>query len=240
VKCWQRYGFTFVPIFILKSKIEMPLRTYRIETARVILRCYAPSDAAAMSETILRNHEHLIRWMPWAVKDQHTVPFCTDLIRSFRGKYDLGMDYAMGVFDVRDGRYIGGTGVHPRVGEGALEIGYWMDERYAGQGFATHIAAALTKVCFEYEGMYRMNIHMQVGNIASERIPLRLGYQREGRLRQRIPLAAGGHADVYFFSMLREEYDASEIKAMPLKAYGFDGQLLATNETVQMAESAAE
>jgi RimJ/RimL family protein N-acetyltransferase len=202
------------------------LRTYRIETERVILRCYEPSDAPAMSETILRNHEHLIRWMPWAVKDQHDVKFCTDLIRKFRGSYDLDKDYAMAVFDIRDGRYIGGTGLHPRVGEGALEIGYWMDERYAGQGFATHIAAALTKVGFEYEGMHRMNIHMQLGNEASERIPMRLGYKREGLLRQWVPLANGSFGDIYYFSMLREEYDASEMKALPVKAFGFDGAQL--------------
>jgi RimJ/RimL family protein N-acetyltransferase len=202
----------------------MPLvRTYRIETERVIMRPYEPGDAQQMSELILRNHEHLIRWMPWAVKDQHTVPFCLELIRAFRGKYDLGKEYVMAVFDQRDGRFIGGAGFHDRVGEGALEIGYWMDERLAGQGFATHCAAALTKVGFEYEGLNRLNIHMRVGNEPSERIPIRLGYQKEGRLRQRYPVGNGEYEDVYFYSMLREEYDASEIKAMPLRVFGFSG-----------------
>jgi RimJ/RimL family protein N-acetyltransferase len=208
------------------------LRSYRIETERVTVRCYEPSDAPAMSETILRNHEHLIPWMPWAVKDQHTVPFCLDLIRKFRGNYDLGTDYAMGVFDVRDGRYIGGTGLHCRVGVGALEIGYWIDERYARQGFASHVSAALTKAAFEYEGVHRMNVHMQVGNVASERIPERLGYKREGLLRQFNPIGEGKFADIHLFTMLREEYDASEFKAMPLRAFGFDGQELVAGQGI--------
>jgi RimJ/RimL family protein N-acetyltransferase len=202
------------------------LRSYRIETERVILRCYAHEDAPAMSATILRNHAHLIPWMPWAVQGQHTVPFCQDLIRKFRGNYDLGIDYSMAVLDRRDGRYIGGTGLHPRVGAGAFEIGYWIDAAYAGQGFATHITGALTKVAFEYEGVHRMNIHMQVGNVPSERIPARLGYQREGTLRQYYPLGDGKFADIHYYSLLREEYDASELKMMPLRAYGCDGQLL--------------
>lgn len=203
---------------------RMPLlKTYRVETERVRLRCYEPGDAPAMSATILRNHEHLIPWMPWAVKDQHTVPFCLNLIREFRGKYDLGMDFPMAIFDQRDGSYIGGTGLHPRVGEGAYEIGYWMDREHTGQGFATHVATALTKVAFDYEGVHRMNIHMQVGNVASEHIPLRLGYHREGRLRQRLTLSENQYADIFYYSLLREEYHGSPIQQLSLKAYGFDG-----------------
>lgn len=202
------------------------LRIYRLETDRVVLRCYTHEDAPAMSEAILRNHAHLIPWLPWAIKDQHTVPYCLEQIRKFRGNYDLGIDNAMGIFDVRDGRYIGGTGLHPRVGAGAYEIGYWIDQELLGQGFATHVAAALTKAAFEYEGVHRMNIHMQTANSASERIPLRLGYKRDGLIRQRIPTENGQFGDIYAFSMLREEFDASDFKGMPVKAFGFDGKVL--------------
>jgi RimJ/RimL family protein N-acetyltransferase len=202
------------------------LKFYRLETERVIIRCYEPQDAAAMSEAILRNHEHLIPWLPWAVKDQHTVAFCLDVIRKARGQYDLGIDFMMGIFDARDGRYIGGTGLHPRVGKGAYEIGYWMDQQFTGQGFATHVAAALTKAAFEYAGVHRMNIHMQVDNIPSERIPVRLGYKLDGRLREMVPIADGHFGDIFSFSLLREEFDASEFKGMELRAFGLDGKQL--------------
>jgi RimJ/RimL family protein N-acetyltransferase len=227
---WTRFWYSLAKFYFLITFIEISpmalLRTYRIETERVVIRCYEPSDAAAMSETILANHEHLIPWMPWAVKGQHTVPFCLELIRSFRGYYDLGKDYRMGVFDRRDGRYIGGTGLHPRVGDGAFEIGYWIDHRVARQEFATHVASALTKTAFEFEGVHRMNIRMQVDNVASQRIPERLGYKREGILRQYIPLGEGKFADVHLFSMLREEFDASDLPQLPVKVFGFDGQAL--------------
>ena len=202
------------------------LRTYHIETERVILRCYQVADAAAMSEVILRNHDHLNPWMPWAVRDQHTPAFCCNLIRTFIGNYNLGIDYPMAIIDRRDGRYIGGTGLHTRVGNGALEIGYWIDRQHARQGFSTHVAAALTKVGFEYEAVHRMNIHMQVGNIGSERIPVRLGYVREGLMREFNHLSEGKYADIHRFTMLREEYDASELKSMPLRAFGYDGEEL--------------
>lgn len=200
---------------------------YRLETDRVVIRCYEPSDAEVMSATILRNHEHLIRWMPWAVKDQHTTPFCLNLIRTFRGNYDLGTDYPMAIIDQSNGAYIGGTGLHLRVGRGALEIGYWIDQGLGRRGFATHVAAALTKAAFEFSDIHRMNIHMQVGNEVSQRIPERLGYTMEGRLRQHYPLSDSTYADIYYYTLLREEYDASEIKQLELRAFGIDGRLLA-------------
>jgi RimJ/RimL family protein N-acetyltransferase len=199
------------------------LRSYHIQTERVTLRCYLPSDAPAMSETILRNHAHLIPFMHWAVKDQHTVEFCTALIRTFSGNYHLGIDYPMAVLDVRDGRYIGGTGLHTRVGKGAYEIGYWIDERYGRQGFTTHVAAALTKVAFEFEAIHRMNIHMQVPNDVSQRIAERLGYKRDALLRGMYPLPDGQFGDIYYYTMLREDYDATDLKSMPMRVFGFDG-----------------
>ena len=203
---------------------------YRLETDRFVIRCYEPADAEVMSATILRNHEHLIKWMPWAVKDQHTMPFCLNLIRTFRGNYDLGTDYPMAIFNRADGTYVGGTGLHNRAGKGALEIGYWIDENRCGQGFATHAAAALTKAAFDYREIHRMNIHMQLGNVASQRVPERLGYKMEGLLRQHYPLADNQFADILYFTMLREEYDASDLKQMNLRAFGFDGAELSIPE----------
>lgn len=202
------------------------LKSYRIETERIVARCYEPGDAAELSATILRNVTHLAPWLPWAATQNHDLESITERIRLFRGKYDLGQDHVMGVWDRKESRLVGGTGFHIRVGENAYEIGYWIDRDHLRQGLATHVAAALTKVAFEYEGVHRMNIHMQVGNEASKAVPIRLGYRYEGRLLQRVPLQNGGYADIECFAMLREHYDASDWKSMQLTAFGFDGKQL--------------
>ena len=49
-----------------------------------------------------------------------------ELLREFRARFDLDEDYVLGVFDRGRGRVVGGTGLHRRGGEGALEIGYWV------------------------------------------------------------------------------------------------------------------
>ncbi len=41
-------------------------KTYRIETDRLILRCYRLEDASMVSEAIGKSLDHLRPWMPWA------------------------------------------------------------------------------------------------------------------------------------------------------------------------------
>lgn len=39
---------------------------YRIVTARLLVRCWDPADAALLNEAIAANLDHLRPWMPWA------------------------------------------------------------------------------------------------------------------------------------------------------------------------------
>ena len=38
---------------------------YRIETKRLVVRCYDPSDAPLLAESVTESLEHLRPWMPW-------------------------------------------------------------------------------------------------------------------------------------------------------------------------------
>ncbi len=48
---------------------------------------------------------------------------------------DRGEDFVYGIFDKDETEVIGGTGMHPRVGPQAQEIGYWMAAKHAGKGY---------------------------------------------------------------------------------------------------------
>jgi RimJ/RimL family protein N-acetyltransferase len=211
---------------ILHSSFHMnPLSFFRLETESVVIRCYTPADAFALSDVVTRSREHLLPWMPWA-KNESDHETYLKLIRTFMGEYHLGIHYVMGVFDPIDGHLIAGTGLHQRVGADAFEIGYWVDVHHIRLGYATHIAGALTKAAFEYAGVGRMNIHMQPANTQSEAIPKKLGYRCDGILRKHTPSVNGDLADALIYTMTREEYDANDLKLMPLKAFDFAGRLL--------------
>ena len=201
-------------------------RTYKIVTNRLILRCYEPQDVPAMSEGIMKSREHLGTFMPWAINDEHDTETVLKRIRKFRGLFDSGKDYIMGIFDKESGAYLGGAGWHLRVGDHAAEIGYWVMVDHTQKGIATEAARALTKVGFEIEDLERIQIHTQVQNEVSARIPERLGYVKEARLRKRITTTSGEAADIFVFSMLRDEYRGSEIAQMEVQAYDFIGRPL--------------
>ncbi|MGZ4148124.1 MAG: GNAT family N-acetyltransferase, partial [Actinomycetota bacterium] len=160
---------------------------YRIVTDRLVLRCWQPADAPLLKEAVDASLDHLRPWMPWAHEHPQPLDATVELLRTFRGRFDLGEDFVYGIFDAAEERVVGGSGLHTRLGAGALEIGYWIRADAAGRGLATETAAALTRAAFEFAAVDRVEIHVDPANERSLRIPRRLGFAEEATLRRRLP-----------------------------------------------------
>lgn len=187
-----------------------PSPAYVIRTERLVLRCYERGDVDVVHDGVLANVEPLRPWMPWIAKEPLSRRERAELLRAFRGAFDQGRDFVYGVFDRDGGGYLGGCGLHPRVSPGALEIGYWVVRDRWGEGFATELAAALTRVGFEHMDADRMEIRVAPDNHRSLAVPRKLGYREEGRLRAVGPQAPEGSAsDLVVFGMLADELEAS-------------------------------
>jgi RimJ/RimL family protein N-acetyltransferase len=162
--------------------------------------------------------------MPWAKFEPTHLQKKIDLLRHFRGQFDLGQDFVYGVFDLTEGRALGGTGLHTRLGEDAREIGYWIRSDAIGQGLATELSAALTKVAFEIDHVKRVEIHCDPHNVRSASVPHKLGYTLDATLRQRTPDADGNLRDSMIWSLLASEYLASPAATAAIEAYDAAGQ----------------
>ena len=81
-----------------------------------------------------------------------------------------------------DGEVVGGTGLHRRIGQGGLEIGYWTHVDHVRLGYATELSRALTDLAFGVEGIDRVEIHHDQANARSGRIPAGLGYRKIGEI----------------------------------------------------------
>ena len=156
---------------------------YRIETNRLIIRCYNPSDVQMLADSVRQNVEHLKPWMPWVHAEPEPIEVKETRVRRFRGEFDLSQDYVYGIFNPEETRLLGGTGLHTRLGESALEIGYWIDKDFVNRGLVTESTCALIKVAFEIVHVHRLEIHCDPGNFASAAIPRKLGFTHEGTLR---------------------------------------------------------
>ena len=123
---------------------EGPPAPYRIETERLVIRCYEPGDASLVKDAIDSSLDHLRPWMPWTEHEPQTLEEKTDLLKSFRSQYDLSDNFVMGIFSADESEVLGGTGLHPRLEPGGLEIGYFVRASATRQGIITESTAALT------------------------------------------------------------------------------------------------
>jgi len=204
---------------------EGPPAPYRIETERLVIRCYEPRDAPLTKEAVDSSLEHLRPWMPWVEFEPQTLEEKTELLRGFRSAFDAGDNFAYGIFSADESEQLGGTGLHPRIGEGGLEIGYFVRASAARQGFITESTAALTRVGFEICEADRIEIRIEPGNEASFGIPRKLGFVEEATLRRRLPGRAGEPLrDVTIFTMFREDFDPAI--APKLRAFDAVGRQL--------------
>ncbi len=204
---------------------ELTGPAYRIETDRLVIRCYHPGDAAALLAAVQASQEHLKPWMPWAHEENRTLQSQIDLLRSFRGKFDLDEDYIYGIFSADERRFVGGTGLHTRQGRHIREIGYWVRADLVRQGYATETAAALVRVAFEIDRVQRVEIHCDPENLASAAIPARLGFTREGLLRGQ-SLFLDQPRDTEVWGLLAGEYPASPTARVNFRAFDAAGRLL--------------
>lgn len=211
----------------MKPKIPGP--AYRIETERLVIRCWEPVDAALLKEAIDASREHLLPWMPWAKHEPTDLQTKIERLRQFRGNFDLGRDFVYGVFDLDETSVLGGTGLHTRIEKtapefAAREIGYWIHKDHINQGLATEVSAALTKVAFEIDGVDRLEIHCDPDNIRSAAVPRKLGYRHEATLARRLRTTAGEPRETMIWTLFAGDYPASPSAQVDLAAYDAIGR----------------
>jgi RimJ/RimL family protein N-acetyltransferase len=195
---------------------------YRIETERLVIRCYQPADTQLLANSILESLEHLKPWMPWAHDEPRSFELRLQGVQRFRGRFDMQEDYVYGIFDPQETRLLGGTGLHTRIGERQLEIGYWLHKDYINRGLITESTAALVKVAFEVIHIHRVEIHCDPRNHASAAIPRKLGFTHEGTLRQKTPFRERW-SDSMIWGLLEEEYPSSPAAQAQIKVFDAAG-----------------
>lgn len=199
---------------------------YRVQTARLVLRCWEPSDASSLKTAIDASLDHLRPWMPWARDEPEGLQAKVERLRQFRGRFDLDQDYVYGIFDRQEQDVLGGTGLHTRLGEGVREIGYWIHAAHTGRGYATEAVAALVRVAFEVDAVQRVEIHHDPANLASGAVPRKLGFRHESTRRKFKPDRTGVWRDTQIWTLHRDDYMLSRAAESPIEAYDALGHRL--------------
>lgn len=149
-----------------------------IETDRLALRPWRAEDADELHGALVESVDHLDPWVPWASSKPTTLDQARELLEGWIRDFEDGQSHIFAVFDRSDSVLTGGIGLYPRIGPGALEIGYWIRRTRIGRGFATEASRAISRLGFQYSGVARLEMHVDPANLASCRIPEKLGYRR--------------------------------------------------------------
>lgn len=197
----------------------VPGPAYRIQTPRLVIRCWDPKDAPLLKQAVDDSIDHLLPWMSWARQEPETLQAKVERLRAARGKFDLNQDFGYGIFSPDESSVLGAAGLHTRAGEGAREIGYWIGRGHINRGLATEAASALVKTAFEVDGVDRVEIHCDPKNMRSAAVPRKLGFALEATLRRRLPQGDGNLRDTMIWSIFKAEYPASPAAAATIQAW---------------------
>ena len=149
----------------------------------VELRLLEEADAEELFALVDANRAYLREWLPWL--DQNTeVDHTRAFIQAMRKQHADRNGFACGIR--WRGRLAGVVGLHAIDWTNRkTSIGYWVAQTHQGRGLVTRSCAALLAHVFDDLGLNCVEIGCAVGNARSNAIPQRLGFAREGVLRQR-------------------------------------------------------
>ncbi|MGH2710291.1 MAG: GNAT family N-acetyltransferase [Actinomycetota bacterium] len=176
-----------------------------ILTERLLLEPVTPEHVPAIWAATEASLPELRTWMTWA--KQASEANSKEFAERAADDWEAGRDYVFAI--MKEGEYLGGVGLHSYRLDGLGELGYWIRTDRAGQGYTTEAGEALVAFAFDVVKLYRLELRTGVENHASQRVAEKLGFRKEGTLRQGAPLGTEGGYDCYIYGLLAEDRDGS-------------------------------
>lgn len=180
----------------------------KLETDRLILQRFTRRDAVTLDDAIRASLTDLNQWLPWARMDYasgDTSAFIRDSTQAW--KEDRAWDYSIRILD-DPGRHVGNVSLWTVSKLGKIaEIGYWVRSDETNRGICTEAVDRLLSEAFGSMGYHKVVLRIAVGNEASDRVAEKLGFTKEGVLREEL-LIRGNWVDHSLWSLLDREYRA--------------------------------
>ncbi|XJZ28075.1 GNAT family N-acetyltransferase [Bacillota bacterium Lsc_1132] len=179
-------------MFTLKVDQEIELKLFQLQ------------DSLKLFELVNENRDHLRKWLPWV--DTMDSPFQYEAVipiwlRQFaeNNGFNAGILY--------QGVLVGSIGLLQIDWHNSqTSIGYYLAKHVEGHGIMTRSVQALLNYAFEDLGLNRVEIRCGEKNRKSRAIPERLGFVKEGKIRDGEQLPSGFH-DIILYSMLAREWN---------------------------------
>jgi ribosomal-protein-alanine N-acetyltransferase len=178
---------------------------------RVMLRGLVLADFEAWSEVRLRCGEWLTRWEPQRLPNQPDVTTDRDAFAvrcsARQRERQLGTGYGFGIFV--DGTFCGEINLSS-IQRGPFQnayVGYWTDQKWAGQGIMPEALVVLARFAFEELHLHRIQVSIIPRNASSRRVVEKLGLRNEGTAERYLEIN-GVWEDHVRYAITAEEWQA--------------------------------
>jgi [ribosomal protein S5]-alanine N-acetyltransferase len=190
---------------------RMSLATPTLHTARLRLRPFASADADALF-ALHSDARVLLYWdaPPWSERAR-----AERFLTASRQMAEEGSGARLAIDRVSDTSFLGWCSVtrwNPDYRSASL--GYCLDEAAWGHGYATEAARSLLQWAFDRLDLNRVQAETDTRNAASARVLEKLGFLREGTLREDC-VVNGEVSDSWVYGLLRRQWQPSSEPAQP-------------------------
>jgi [ribosomal protein S5]-alanine N-acetyltransferase len=185
----------------------MALPTPTLLTERLRLRPFDDADADALYA--LHSNAYVLRYWdspPWTerTRAERFIAVCRQLAEEGSGARPA-------IERASDGAFLGWCGLtrwNPDYRSASL--GYCLGDAAWGRGYATEAARALLQWAFDTVELNRVQAEADTRNVASARVLEKLGFVREGTLREDC-VVNGDVSDSWVYGLLRREWQPSPL-----------------------------
>ncbi|MCG7210618.1 GNAT family N-acetyltransferase [Streptomyces arenae] len=173
-----------------------------METARLVLRRFGPQDAPALAA--YRSDPEVSRYQSW----ERPVPLAAAerLVAGFAAGDPRTPGWFQYAVQLRDAPgLIGDIGVRRAEDGRQAELGFTFDPAFQGRGYATEAVTRVARSLLLEKGLHRLSANCDSRNVPSARLLERVGFRREGHLRQSTWMK-GEWTDDLLYGLLASEY----------------------------------
>jgi RimJ/RimL family protein N-acetyltransferase len=184
----------------------MSLPTPTLRTARLLLRPFTDADLNAIFA--LQSSPVVLRYWdapPWKERAQaeRFIAVCRQIEQE-------GSGARLAIVRAADGGFIGWCALAKwNPDYRSARLGYCLGDAAWGQGFATEAAHALLQWAFDTLDLNRVQAETDTRNRASSRVLEKLGFVREGALREDC-IVDGDVSSSWVYGLLRREWKRDE------------------------------
>lgn len=176
-----------------------------VTTARLVLRPFAPIDAADV--VALANDAEVARYL-LHVPHPYPAELAPGWIATHAETWLSGNGPTWAITRRDDGRLAGTVSLRWNARHAHAELGYWLGRAHWGHGFGTEAARAAVAWAFAHLDVVRVHASCLDGNERSARVLRAIGMRYEGTRRRHLRKGGVFH-DVHLYARLRDDPPAA-------------------------------